>query len=368
MATTKDSPVLLITGDDEFLVNKTTREIITKHQKQDASIELETIDGMVTSVSDAQDAIQRCKGALVSPGLFSSSRIVWFKDVAFMADTRAAQSPTIQDGLSDLVDFLHSGLPDGFMLIITAESIDKRRSFAKKLTKLATVKSFSRGGKDNGQRADIVRAILTQHGCEMPNPLIQVLCEKVGSDTRRLVMETEKLCLYVLPETCIDEEAVQTIVSTTTETAFYELANRFCAFDLTGAVTTLHELLFQKHSVMGLIAHLENTIRDLLLFREALDQGWLQRRGRQHTWSSVPPDVDQALSSLDKDPRKLPPFIAGRLADGASRFSRKRLDHCLQQIVLAHEKMVSSSVPPELILEILLVRMLGRVKKPKPVQ
>ncbi len=363
MTAKEDTPITLLLGDDEYLVNRHAREIAEKRLTADAAAELETIDGLVTSVSDAEASIRRCKSALQSPGLFSSARIVWFKDVAFLADTRAAQSTTVQEALVDLVAFLEKGLPDGFTMLITAESIDKRRAFAKSLTKIATVREFKRGNKDTAERTTIVRDILAQYGCEMPDSLLHSLCEKVGTDTRRLVMETEKLCLYVLPETRIDAQAIETIVSTTTETAFYELANRFCAFDLPGAVRTLHELLFQKHSVMGLIAHLENTIRDLLLFREALDQGWLQQRGRQLAWQSVPPEIDQALAALDRDPRKLPPFIAGRLAEGAARFTRKRLDHCLRQIVAAHEKMVSSRVPPELILEILLVRMLGKAKR-----
>ncbi|MFU8780487.1 MAG: DNA polymerase III subunit delta, partial [Kiritimatiellia bacterium] len=268
-----------------------------------------------------------------------------------------------QEALSEWVDFIAKGLPDGFSLLITAESIDKRRSFSKTLTKIATVKEFKRGDKNASSRLHIVQSIFDQHGCSASAESIAWLCDKVGSDTRRLVMEAEKLCLYIAPEKKIDKTAIDTIVSTTTETAFYELANRFCAFDLAGAVRTLHELLFQKHSVMGLISHLEGTIRDLIVFREAIDQGWLQVRGGRLSWQPVNPEIDQALASLDKDPRKLPFFIAGRLAEGAERFTRKRLDHCLRQIVAAHEKIVSSRVPPELILEMLLVRMLGKTKR-----
>lgn len=367
MTAKRDNRITLLIGDDEYLAHRQAFEIIAKSQEIDPTSEREIIDGMVTSVSEAQSAIRQCKSALQSPGLFSTARVVWFKDVTFLGDSRAAQSTAVQDGLIDLVEFLGKGLPAGFTLIITAESIDKRRSFAKNLAKIATVEECSRGGKDSADRTAIVRTILAQHGCTMPDPLIHTLCDRAGSDTRRLVMEAEKLCLYILPETRITETDIETIVSTTTETAFYELANRFSAFDLPGAVRALHELLFQKHSVMGLIAHLENTIRDLLIFREALDQGWLQQRGRQLAWQTVPPEVDEALATLDRDPRKLPPFIAIRLVEGAGRFTRKRLDHCLRQIVQAHEKIVSSRVPPELILEILLVRMLGQVKRTKPI-
>jgi DNA polymerase III delta subunit len=363
MTAKKLSTIHLLTGDDEYLMTRHAREIIDTVRKTDAQAEVEIIDGMVTTVSDAETAIRRCKSALQSPGLFSTTRVVWFKDVAFLQECRAAQSETVQDALNDWVELITKGLPDGFSLLITAESVDKRRAYAKTLLKIAAAKEFSRGDKNATSRLGIVQGILDQHACSATPHVIELLCNKVGSDTRRLVMETEKLCLYVLPAKNITIDAVEAIVSTTTETAFYELANRFCAFDLTGAVRTLHELLFQKHNVIGLISHLEGTIRDLLIFREALDQGWLLIRGGRLAWQPVSPEVEQALTTLDKDPRKIPPFIATRLAQGAERFNRKRLDHCLRQIVAAHEKMVSSRVPPELLLELLLVRMLGKAKR-----
>ncbi len=363
MTAKKDSPITLFTGDDEFLVNRYAREHITKIQKADPAAELETIDGMVTTVGDAETAILRCQSALQSPGLFSTTRIVWLKDVAFMNDSRAAQSEKVQNTLSAFITFLSQGLPDGFSLLITAESIDKRRTFAKALAKIANAQEFKRNIKDQAGRVAIVRSTLKENGCDMSPDLIPVFCEKVGTDTRRLVSEVHKVCLYAYPETKISREAIETITSTTTETAFYALANRFCDFDLTGAIRTLHELLFQKQSVIGLIMHLESTIRDMLIFREALDQGWVQQRGRQLAWANLPPDIDQALNQLERDPRKLPFFIAGSLAEGAARFTRKRLDHCLRQIVIAHEKIVSSRVPPELIIEVLLVRMLGKAKR-----
>ena len=364
MTAKKDSPITLLVGDDEFLMNRHAKDVIATVQQTDPACELETIDGLVTTVGDAETAILRCKSALQSPGLFSTTRIVWLKDVAFMNDSRAAQSETVQNTITDFVAFLAQGLPDGFSLLITAESIDKRRSYAKTLSKMAAVHEFKRDAKDHAGRAAIVRSTIEENGCSIAPDLVPFFCEKVGSDTRRLVSEAHKLCLYAYPETKISREAIETITSTTTETAFYALANRFCAFDLTGAIRTLHELLFQKQSMIGLIMHLESTIRDLLVFREALDQGWVQQRGRQLTWTNLPPDVDRALTQMDRDPRKLPFFIAGNLAEGAAKFTRKRLDHCLRQIVVAHEKMVSSRVPPELILEVLLVRMLGKAKRP----
>ncbi len=363
MTSDKNKPVTLITGDDEYLIEQQATGICKSFQSSHPDGELEQIDGMVTSVAEAENAVMRCRSALASPGLFSTDRLVWFKNVSFLADSRTAQSPTVQEALVKLATSIESGLPDGFALLITADSADKRRAFFKAITKWGSVKEFKRNTKSAADRHALIQSLLKQRGCTMPNELIETLSSKTGSDTRRLVMEIEKLCLYVHPATVIAAEDLNAIISSSQETAFYELANRFGDRDLEGAVRCLHALLFQKHSVMGLIAHLENTIRDMIVFREALDQGWLVHTGRNMTWKNLPPDVQIAMDHLDKDPRKLPPFIATRLAESAARFPRKRLDHCLRHIVAAHEKMVSTSVPPELILEVLLVRMLGTPRK-----
>ncbi len=362
---TNKQPTIFITGDDEYLITQQAAAVQTAFKKNCPDGELEIIDGRVSTVSEAEKAILQCRSALASPGLFSANRLVWLRNADFLADSRPAQSATVQEALTRLLADIKAGLPDGFQLLITAEAADKRRAFYKGIRTIATIKECKKSGKSAEARQDIIRSILEKTGCSMSTDCLASLAERTGSDTRRLVMEVEKVCLYVAPRTEITVDDLDAIVSASQETAFYELANRFGERDLDGAIRCLHELLFQKHSVMGLMAHLENTIRDILVFREALDQGWLVRNGRQLSWRNVPAGASEALSALDKDPRKLPPFIAGRVGSYAQRFTRKRLDHCLHHIVLAHEKMVSTSVPPEIILENLLVRMLGTVRKQK---
>ena len=112
---------------------------------------------------------------------------------------------------------------------------------------------------------------------------------------------------------------------------------------------------------MRLIIGLEQRLRDLWVYREALDQGWLRRGGGDaFGWGRVPASVDKLFGEkFGNDPRVLHPYRTRMIAEQAERFSRDKLEQCRSAIVNAHVKLVSSREPPLVTLELLLVRMLS---------
>ena len=126
----------------------------------------------------------------------------------------------------------------------------------------------------------------------------------------------------------------------------------------------LHQLLFQKESGVRLVIGLEGRIKDLLIYREAIDAGWMVKKsggygGMQYSWTTLPPEVDEVFSEMNRDPRKVHPFRASLLAEQALNFSQTKLTKCLQATVEAHEKLVSTGLNESTILEVLLIRMLA---------
>jgi hypothetical protein len=97
-------------------------------------------------------------------------------------------------------------------------------------------------------------------------------------------------------------------------------------------------------------------VRELMIYREAIDGHWVSQKGSSWAWGSVPPEIGQAFShDLPKDPRKTHPFRVGILAGQASRFSRYDLQRIHQAIVRVQLQLVSSSLPGALLLEALLI-------------
>ena len=366
-----EKPLYLIYGDDDYLVGSKTKEIldglVPDEQK---SLMLDVIDGSVEVVDDAVNAVNSCLGALRSPGLFCEEKVVWFKNVNFLYDSRVGRSEAVKTSLGHLADLIKQGLPPGQKLVISATKADKRKAFYKACKAAGELHEFSvpdkayQADKEAGRR---LGDILAAAGIRMDKAAKDLFLAKVGNNTRNLVNEVEKLAVYLGDRTDAGVADVRAIVSSSSEAVAWDLTDAFGLRKLPEALEILRQLIFQKENVIGIIIGLENRIRELIVYREALERGWVRSKGGYGvSWSAVEPQFEQLFSAyMSKDPRKIHPFRAGRLVDQARKFSRKRLRYCLREVTRAHAGLVSGSMPQEMTLELLLIKMLAAGTKKK---
>ncbi len=369
-----DTSIYLICGNDEYLVSKKAKEIIGQLvPESEREFKLDIVDGAVETVDSAVTAINQCMSALQSLGLFSDEKVVWLKDVKFFADNRTGKSATVKDAVNRLADLIKKGMAPGQILVISADKVDKRRAFFKSCKKMGELHEFS--VPDKSYQADRVAGdrlnqFLSEAKLQMNAQVKQLFLAKVGTDTRQLVSEVEKLAVYMGEPGSVSIAQVHDITSSSRDAIAWDLADAFGKRDLSRALDVLKQLVFQKESVIGIVMGLENRIRELLIYREALEKGWLVTKqggygGGGLSWGDVGPEVDVVFAEyMGNDPRKIHPFRVGILADQARKFSRKRLIFCLQQVTKAHKTLVSSRVPQEMTLELLLIKMLA-VGKPR---
>ena len=213
--------------------------------------------------------------------------------------------------------------------------------------------------------------LLKEHGLRMSDAARQAFLEKVGTDTRLIVNELEKLIAYVGERTDVVPADIAAVTCAARGAISWDLPDAFGRKQLARALTILRRLAFQRESPIGLLIALESRIRDLTIYREGLDKGWLRVAGKdrfgkpQVKWDNVPPDIDAIFSQeFQKDPRATHPFRIGLLAAQASRFSLQELAVCRSAAVEAHTDLVSSGMSPWLVLELLLIRLLGGDAKP----
>lgn len=159
------------------------------------------------------------------------------------------------------------------------------------------------------------------------------------------------------------EEDVSAVVSASRESIAWDLADRVGERMMSEALQTVRQLLFQGESAIGLIFGLENRFRELLLLRECMRRKWLRVEGsdryQKAVWD-VPAEGDAILKQFPKDPRKIHPFRTVKLIEQAMKYSLIELLDAQQQLADTHEQMVSSSVPTDVALELLLIRMMAR--------
>lgn len=365
------SSLYLIYGSDEYLVSaKAKKTVSALVPEEERTLKLETVDGIADNADSAIAAITQVLSGLRSLGLFGDEKVIWLQDATFFADTRVGKTALVQEHVAKLVELIKAGLPPGQTLVITAKGVDKRRAFFKACKAAGELHEFAIPEKSyqaDRLAAERLDQLLSKRGLEMTSRAKITFLEKVGPDTRQLVNEVDKLAVFMGPSKRVDVEQVLAIVSSSREALAWDLADAFGKRDLSRALSVLRQLVFQKENVIGLVIGLENRVRELLIYREALEKGWLVNKsggGRPGlAWADVPPEAEMAFAEhMGRDPRKIHPFRVSLLADQARKFSRKRLMYCLHQVTEAHAKLVSSRIPKEMTLEFLLIRMLATAR------
>ena len=354
--------VFLIYGDDEYRVSEKARQVVDALVPvEDRAFGLEIIEGRCDTAAEAEEALNRTLEAIRTVGFLSSRKTVWLRDANFLADGNVARSDLVKSRLAVLVEEIKSGLSSGHTFVLTSPKVDGRSSLAKVCGRMGEAHELSIPDKGYLAEKMAVKTLgenLQKMGLDMPQEARDVFLAKVGTDTRQLINELDKLCAYLGDRRRAELEDVEAITSSSRGALAWDLADAFGKRQLPQALVVLRRLLFRKESPVGLIMAIESRIRDLMVYREALDQGWL-RAGRNVRWT-VPPEVDDLLSNaFDRDPRAAHPFRAGLLASQAQGFSMPHLKRCHRAVREAHKKLVSRSVPRDLVLEILLLRLLA---------
>lgn len=361
--------VYLIFGEDEYLVSAkakaTVRDLVPP---EDEALGLEVINGNVGSVDDAERALNTCFEAIQTVGFFGSQKLVWFQDVTFLYDNVVGKSESVKSRVTDLAAMIKDGLPAGQILVISSPKVDKRYALYKACKAAGDLSEFAVSDKawqNEKQAKERLSEILGKVGLRMASSVMDVFLEKVGTETRQIVNEVEKLSVFIGDRQQIELSDIVAVTTSSGDALVWDLADAVGKRELSRALGILRQLMFQKESPIGLVMGLENRIRDLLVYREALDKGWLVQKSGQRGrssfgWGNVPPEIDAAFDEgFQNDPRKTHPFRIGLLAEQAKRFSRRELRRCQQAVLSAHVKLVSSSAPKPLVLELLLIDMLS---------
>ena len=125
---------------------------------------------------------------------------------------------------------------------------------------------------------------------------LEFFLDRVGFDSRQIVNELEKLLSYTGGRKKITAADVKAITSSSRSALAWDLADAVGNQDLKEATAVLRQLLFQKEEPIGLMVLLEARVRELLLYRQALDAGWLREKSsygkRAYQWGEVPADVE----------------------------------------------------------------------------
>ncbi|MCI5221438.1 MAG: DNA polymerase III subunit delta, partial [Candidatus Electrothrix sp. AR4] len=191
----------------------------------------------------------------------------------------ASAEPTGNTG-EVLLAALESGIPENNTLMLLAEEVDKRKKLYKSFNKNFPVVNLrvDTGSTAQAQKAqqgvlrEQVNGILKKTGKTMATGVMEQLFERVGFHPVAVVMETEKLTLFIGEAPQITQQDLNSMVGRTRQEAVFELTQAISDKKLEHALLISSRLQENGIHALAVLATLRNFTRTLLLFRSLLEQ------------------------------------------------------------------------------------------------
>lgn len=336
------------------------------------------LQAMVQAVGlkiDSQETLSQIQGPEWKK-LFAFEKPVG--DLSWADSTLFQSRDEIKASSGNVVDLyisaLDKGLPGGNILILTAETVDKRQKLFTYLKKNETIVDCSVAtGATNaaqGEQKQVLKEMMMQTVAGFDKQIdpraVETFFEKVGFHPVAVATETEKLVHYIGDRPKITLEDLDAMVCRNREDALYELTDAFSKRQLGKSLVLLSRLQEQGVHGLAILATMRNFIRKLLIYRSlqmAPSPPWQKGMTAKNFQGSYLP----ALKSTGEwdDVLGGHPYALFMSFTKAAEYSCPLLKRWLSMLLKAEFDLKGSSVPSKLVLEELFISMLkGSPKLP----
>jgi DNA polymerase III subunit delta len=359
--------VFAVVGSDEGEVKRRANELaveLTPEQGGDFGVDL--IDGMIENAEQAVSRIREASQAIQMLPFFGREKLVWLKNVNFLADTVMGRAASVQAALEDLKEVLSRPLPEGVRFLLSAADVDKRRSFYKSLSKFATLEQYdkidpSRSGWEEEVQA-IVRKLAAELKLKFEPEALELFVQLAGVDGRQLRNELEKIDIYLAEDRRVTPETVRVLVAKSTVGVIWELGTCITKRRLAESLALLDQLIFQGETPIGILyAAIIPTVRNLVVTKDLLLTYKIRPPEAPFQFNAILARLPE--SATEHLPRRkdggINAYALGLAACEARRFELAELIEGFQACLKANIQLVTTQLEPKLILTQLLVKIIA---------
>lgn len=369
-----------ICGQDDYLVDRLGKERFAALSAETSDeFSREVISGFAANVAEVESAVNRFRESVQTIPMFGGRRVVWLKDVNFLADTQTGRAESTLRAVEDLQQILQTANPEETAILVTAAPVDRRRSFAKWCEKNADFAlAGGEGAEGDDALAGVVLAEARTLGAAFGPGAVELLVAKVGPNTRLLVEEVRKLSTYASqpidasadasakpgPVT-ITEAHVAELTPNVAQGDFFETAEAFFSGDLQWALAALRRHFFAGGDARPVLAALQNRNRLILQVRALIDSGEVRAgprgidglAGAAATHRGKFGEAAEVKSSYNVFAQNA--WYLGKLAGGGKLPPLRRLIDNQQEFIAAFEEIVRRPQAQEEVLRDMTVRCLA---------
>ena len=291
---------------------------------------------------------------------------------ALLEDMPAGASPakgTDADASTMYTNAFEAGIPGDNILILLAEAVDKRKRLYKYIQEHGVILdlavdpgSSAAARRDQDQvLKDLLQSTLTKYDKDIESRTIPVFLERVGFHPVAIVMEAEKLALYVGDRKTISREDVDAVIGRTREEALFELSEAVTSGSLEQGLLILDHLQSSGVHGLAILATLRNHIKKLLLVRslqEIKSPAYAKSLSFPVFQKSYLPKIKEGRDEWTGLLWKSHPYGLYMLFRQAAQFRCEDLQQCLRDLLTAEYRMKGSTLDSRLIMDSLLLNLM----------
>ncbi len=358
-------------GTDEAMVQESALKQARQLAPADNDFGLEIIAGIADNAGQVGPIIGRTLEAIRTLPFFGGDKVVWLQEANFFGDTETGKAEASVSAQETLMNYLEGGLPPDVTFILSATAIDKRRSFYKRLGKVAKITVHDRldATKSGWERAVMqhVNDRANALGLKFSRSALERFTLRVGADTRFIDAELEKLSLYIAEKSVSDHD-IDAIVSQSHTGFIFDIGEAISHQNLPLALKLIDFQLRREESpITILLAAIVPKVRSLLYVRDLMDHYKLSvshnYRDFQQQMTALPPEATSHLPrSKDGGVNLYPLFLA---TSAASKFTLTHLRSAFEACLEANLRLVTTSLDPKVVLHQLAARILTGGEAPR---
>jgi len=368
-AVSKCPNIHLIVGEDDFLVDAAAKRIVSAAVPEECrGSAVEIVAGAADNRDDQMSSLRSCEASVQTPPFLDPVKLTWWRGITFLPG--GGRGGKITDDVKEALEkfaksLAEAPLPDNQHLLMTAPKLLSTSIFAKTLKSIAEVvvyPSETRSGKRQAAALALLPDLAEDEGISFAPGADQAFIARAGTDTRTIVSELAKLHSYLGEETKVATIAhVAEITSPGGgDPELWDVTDALGARDAARLDSVLSR--FADAGKMGVLLStvVEKFFRELVVYRDALDKGWLTASG----WaSSMPDSARKNLDDAGVGPGTAKnAWVLQKTAAHARNYTLLELRTARWRLLRAREKLVSSDATFDAV-KTELMRIIARRSK-----
>lgn len=308
--------IYLLYGQESYL-KKQYRERFVKAMVADGdTMNYSCYEGKKTDIEEVIDLAETLP-------FFAERRVIVLEDTGFF-----------KGGGSDLADYISGSMPPATCFIFIENEVDKRSRLYKAVKSKGRIVELA--VQDENTLRRWVQGFIRKEKKEMEPADIAYFISKVGTDMENITKELEKLFCFCMDKNAITRADIDTVCVTQITNHIFDMVNAVAEQNQRRALDLYYDLLALKEPPMRILALMSKEYRDLFHVKE------LSARG-------CPRKEIASKAGLH-------PFVAGKYADLAKRFSSAQLRNVMEEIANLDQSIKTGLITDHLAVEVFIVK------------